>query len=91
MVPGRSNNMVNNPLVDRHKILLPPLHIKLSLIKQFTKALDQGGSCFSYLCHVFPGLSIEKLKGGIFDGPQVRQLIRDPEFEKSMTKLELEA
>ena len=43
------------------------------------------------LCHVFPGLSIEKLKGGIFDGPQVRQLIRDPEFEKSMTKLELEA
>ena len=91
MVPGRSNNIVNNPLVDRHKILLPPLHIKLGLIKQFTKALDKDGSCFSYLCHVFPGLSIEKLKGGIFDGPQVRQLIRNPEFEKSMTKLELEA
>ena len=31
------------------------------------------------------------MKGGIFDGPQVGQLIRDPEFEKSMTKLELEA
>ena len=91
MVPGRSNNIVNNPLVDRHKILLPPLHIKLGLIKQFTKALDKDGSCFSYLCHVFPGLSIEKLKAGIFDGPQVRQLIRDPEFEKSMTTLELEA
>ena len=45
----------------------------------------------SYLCYVFPGLSIEKLKGGIFDGPQVRQLIRDPEFEKSMTKFELQA
>ena len=26
-----------------------------------------------------------------FDGPQVRQLIRAPEFEKSMNKLELEA
>ena len=91
MVPGRSNNIVNNPLVDRHKILLPPLHIKLGLIKQFTKALEKDSSCFSYLCHVFPGLSIEKLKGGIFDGPQVRQLIRDPEFEKSITKLELEA
>ena len=31
------------------------------------------------------------MKDGIFDGPQVRQLIRDPEFEKSMTKLDLEA
>ena len=91
MVAGRSNHSVNNPLVDRHKILFPPLHIKLGLIRQFTKALDKDGSRFSYLCHVFPGLSIEKLKGGIFDGLQVRQLIRDPEFEKSMTKLELEA
>ena len=67
------------------------MHIKLRLIKQFTKALDKDGSCFSYLCHVFPGLSIGKLKGGIFDGPQVRQLIRDPEFQKSMIKLESEA
>ena len=88
MVPGRSNNIINNPLVDRHKILFPPLHIKLGLIKQFTKNLDKDGGCFSYLCHVFPGLSIEKLKGGTFDGPQVRKCIRDPEFEKSMTKLE---
>ena len=31
------------------------------------------------------------MKSGIFDGPQVRQLIRDPEFEKSMTKRESEA
>ena len=91
MVPCRSNRIVNNPLVDRHKILFPPLHIKLGLIQQFTKALNKDGSCFSYLCYVFPRLSIEKLKGGIFDGPQVRQLIRDPEFEKSMTKLESEA
>ena len=61
------------------------------MIKQFTKALDKDSCCFSYMCHVFPGLSIEKLKGGIFDGPQVRQLIRDLEFEKSMTELESEA
>ena len=31
------------------------------------------------------------MKGGIFDGPQVCQLIRDLEFEKLMTNLELEA
>ena len=91
LVLSKSKNIVNNPLGDRRKILFPPLHIKLGLIKQFTKTLDKNGVCFSYLCHIFSGLSIEKLKGGIFDGPQVRQLIRDPEFEKSMTKLELEA
>ena len=89
LVPGKSQNIVNNPLVDRRKILFPPLHIKFGLIKQFSTALDKDGGCFSY--HVFPGLPIEKLKGGIFDGPQVCQLIRDSEFEKSMTKLELEA
>ena len=62
MVPRRSNNIVNNPLVVKHKILFPPLHIKLGLIKQFTKALDKDGGCFSYLCHVFPGLSIRNWK-----------------------------
>ena len=34
---------------------------------------------------------MEKLKAGIFDGPQTRQLIRDPEFEKSMNEVKLEA
>ena len=91
IVPGRSNNIINNSLVDRNKILFPPLYIKFGMIKQFIKALDKDSCCFSYLCHVFPGLFIEKLKGGIFDGPQVRQLFRDLEFEKSMMELESEA
>ena len=34
---------------------------------------------------------MEKLKAVIFDGPQIRQLIRDPEFENSMNQEELEA
>ena len=34
---------------------------------------------------------MEKLKAGIFDGPQIRQLIRDPEFENSMNEVELES
>ena len=34
---------------------------------------------------------MEKLKTGIFDGPQIRQLIRDPEFENSTNEVELEA
>ena len=34
---------------------------------------------------------MEKLKAGIFDGPQIWQLIRDPEIENSMNEVELEA
>ena len=34
---------------------------------------------------------MEKLKACIFESPQIRQLIRDPEFENSMTKVKLEA
>ena len=34
---------------------------------------------------------MEKMKAGIFDGLQIRQLIRDPEFENSMNEVELEA
>ena len=36
--PGEKN-IVNNPLVDRKNIILPPLHIKLGLVKQFAKHL----------------------------------------------------
>src|SRR6218665_1919654 len=43
-----------------------------------------------YMCQSFPCLTIEKLKAEIFDGPQIRQFIRDPEFENSMKAVELE-
>ena len=91
MVPCKERNIINDPLVDRDRILFPLLHIKLGLIKQFTKALDKDGDCFTYLCRAFPGLTMEKLKAGIFDSPRIQQLIRDPEFENSMNKVELEA
>ena len=45
----------------------------------------------AHLCHAFPRLTMEKLKGGIFDGRQFRQLIIDPEFENSMNEVKLEA
>ena len=51
--------------------------MKLGLMKQFVKALDKDGDCFQYICKSFPSLSNGKLKDGIFDGPQIRQLIRD--------------
>jgi len=69
--PLRENitlDSVNNiSLVNRKKIILPPLHIKLGLMKQFFKALDKDGNCFKYICRSFPGLCMKKLKAGIFD------------------------
>lgn len=57
-------------------------------MKQFVKALDTAGDCFKYLCEVFPGLTLEKLKAGIFDGPQIRMLIKDRGFTQAMTDAE---
>ena len=88
MIPNRSLNILHEPLVPRDKIVFPPLHIKLGLIKQFVKALNKEGSCFKYLIRSFPNLTIEKIKAGIFDGPQIRKLLRDKNFEKSMDSKE---
>src|SRR5688572_29912838 len=74
MVVG-AQNVINESLVARDRIILPPLHIKLGLMKQFVKALNKEGSCFEYIAHKLPGITMEKLKAGIFDGPQIRQLM----------------
>jgi hypothetical protein len=60
-----ARNITNEPLVDREKILIPPLHMKLGIMKQFTRALDKDGRRFNYMCQAFPRLTIEKLKAGI--------------------------
>ena len=44
---------------------------------------------FSIYFISFPGLSNKKLKAGIFYGPQIRKLIKDPNFQHSMNKIEL--
>lgn len=60
-------------------------------MKQFVKAIPKDGDCFKYLCKKFPGLSEAKLKEGIFVGPDIRKLMKDKEFETSMTTREKEA
>lgn len=74
-VPFRLRNLKKNPLVDIDRTLFPPLHIKLDLMKEFTKALNKNGSYFTYLCHAFPGLNMKKLKAGIFVGLQYVSLL----------------
>ena len=81
-------NVINEALVPRDKIIFPPLHIKLGLMKQFVKALDKEGDYFKYICKSFPGLSAEKLKVVVFDGPDIRKLVKDADFVNSIDDLE---
>lgn len=83
-------NIISQALVEPEKIILPPLHIKLGLMKQFVKALDANGPCFAYIGRKLPQISTEKLKAGIFDGPQIRLLTKDPAFVGSMNEVEKE-
>lgn len=82
-------NILEEPLIDPKKILLPPLHIKLGLMKQFVKALDCA--LFKYLTDKFPNLSDAKIKAGIFVGPQIRELMKTIDVESVMTTVEREA
>ena len=59
-------NVVNPPLVLPEKIYLPPLHIKLGLMKKIVKSMDKTGRGFEYVRNNFPNVSDTKIKEGIF-------------------------
>ncbi|XP_063219615.1 uncharacterized protein LOC134529442 [Bacillus rossius redtenbacheri] len=81
-------NIVNEPIVSQDRNVFPPLHIKLGLMKQFIKALHTESDCFKHIVSAFPCLSYEKIKAGVFDGPQIRALERDEEFVMKMDEKE---
>lgn len=83
-----NENVANIPLIDPKNVLLPPLHIKLGLMKNFVKSLDQNGAAFNYLKRIFPKISCAKIKEGIFVGPQIRKLLKDDGFSRVMLTYE---
>lgn len=85
------NNVKSKPLVPVSKILMPPLHLKLGLMKQFVKGLKKDSLAFAYLKELFPRLSIAKITSGIFVGPQIRKIMSDSEFPKLLTPVERKA
>ena len=50
-------------------------------MKNFVKALDKESRAFVFLNQKFPLVSEAKLTAGIFDGPQIRELLKDPDFD----------
>ena len=75
-------NVENQPLVEKSKILLPSMHLKLGITKHSVKNMNQEEAAFTYLREKFPRPSDAKLKEVIFIGPQMRDLIRDEYFDK---------
>lgn len=90
LIPGK-HNVIHEALVPREKILLPPLHIKLGLVKQFVKALEPISIAYLHIRKMFPHLSDAKVKGGIFTGPQIRLMLSSQELEQKMTDIERNA
>ena len=90
-IPGNTN-IKEVPLVDPKDVLLPHLHIKLGLMKNFVKQLRKSKSTgFAFLCNKFPKISEAKLKEGIFVGKQIREVLKDLDFEKELISIELRA
>ncbi|GBN17920.1 hypothetical protein AVEN_222395-1 [Araneus ventricosus] len=81
--PGEKN-VVNITLVPPEKVLLPPLHIKLGLMKQCFKSVPKDGECFRYLYSKFPKLSEAKSKERVFTVPNIRKLLSDSLFSETM-------
>jgi len=59
-------------------------------MKQFVKALDKQGHWFVDICTKFPN-SCEKLKSGVFNGPNNSALLKDTDFDKLMNKAKADA
>jgi len=78
--PG-TKNVAHQHIVDKCKVLLSPLHIKLGRGKNFGQALDKNGPALSFLCKKFPKLSMERIKADAFNGLEIRQLFIDTQFD----------
>ncbi|CAK8690383.1 unnamed protein product [Clavelina lepadiformis] len=84
-------NVKQTRLINPNKVLIPPLHIKLGLIKQFVKALDKGGDAFQFLKNLFPELSEAKVKAGVFIGPQIKKILKSNDFIQMLNDVEKKA
>ena len=72
-------------------MILPTLHIKLDLMKQFVKALNKENACFKYIREKLPNLNAENATEDVFVGPQIRKLTNDLQFLSTMTNVEKKA
>ncbi|XP_022919297.2 uncharacterized protein [Onthophagus taurus] len=74
-------NVIQDPLVPQDKVILPPLHVKLGIVKSFLKTVAKRQEVYAVLAQIFPRLSESKLKEGVVNGPDIRKLVKTEEFD----------
>ena len=86
-----SHSVVADPLVKLHQILLPPIHIKLGLIKNFIKVINKESPAFAFIKQTFPQVSDAKMNAGFFNGLRIRSLMKDEYVNGFMSETERNA
>ena len=81
------HSVENPPLILSKDIILPVLHLKLGIFKQFIKYL-KNDAAISIVGEMFPRTSTQKVTAGIFTGPQVDKIIEDDGFISALTEEE---
>ena len=64
--------------------MLPPLHVKSGLLKQFLKAVDVKRKAVKEIRKMFPKLSNVKVKRGIFVGSQIATMLKSKKLKNKM-------
>ena len=54
-------------------------------MKRFVKARNQHGAAFQYISKKFPVLSQAKLKESVFFEPQINKLLKNEDFDHSLS------
>ena len=60
-------------------------------MENFVKALDRNGSGFFFLCEKFKRKTMEKFKAALFDGPEIREIMKDASFDESLNCIQFSA
>lgn len=68
------------------KVLMPPLHIKLGIVQKFLKLVFvTNDKAYRVLKDgMFKRRSENKVKGGTVNGPEIRKIMRNTQFEKAL-------
>ena len=83
------HNIIQKSHFNPNRILLPLLHIKLGIMRNVIKDINRNGPTMQFLRRKFSKISEAKITAGILNGPQIRELIHDNNFDNSMNVLTL--
>ena len=60
-------------------------------MKNFVKEINREGRGFAFVHQNLQQKRMEKPKAGIFNGPQIRELVKDNSFDDALNPAELSA